>query len=269
VAATPDHNRINVLIVDDEEEAVANLEHILLEYVDPTLNIVGRAHSTAQAETLIAKFAPDALFLDIEMPNENAFLFLERVSPVNFDVIFVTAYDDYAIKAFKLNAVDYILKPLSIPELTRAVSKLKERIEFKSLVREKNRSYSELSKQVTNKLKTQKLTLKDSNNFAVVDFKDIYFIEAQGSYARILFAADSTTREFVQSNSLSDYEELMPENQFYRIHKSYLINCAHITRIFKDGTSQIVIRDQYTLPISRRRFQPLIEFLKNNEYQNG
>ena len=262
------HNKINVLLVDDEEEACANLQHVLHEYVDSTINIVGRAHNTTAAEQLILKSKPDALFLDIEMPNENAFAFLERISPVNFEVIFVTAYDEYAIRAFKLNAVDYILKPLSIPELARAVERLKERLEFKSLVREKNRSYTDLSKQVTNKLKSQKITLKDNNNFIVVDFKDIYFVEAQGSYARVLFGVDNAVKEIVLSNSLSDYEELMPDNQFYRIHKSYLINCAHITRILKDDTSQIVIKNQYTLPISRRRFQPLLEFLKNNDYQN-
>ena len=262
------HSRMNVLIVDDEEEACTNLRNILLEYVDPTINIVGEAHNTLEAEKLITKHSPAGVFLDIEMPNENAFSFLERISPVNFEVVFVTAYDDYAIRAFKLNAVDYILKPLSIPELKGAVAKLSERIQYKSLLKKKSQSYVDLSEQVNGRVKGQKITLKEGSDVVIVDFKDIYFIEAQGSYSRIVFAADGATREIVLSSSLSDYEELMPEDQFYRIHKSYLVNCFHVTRILKDGTSQIVINDKYTLPISRRRFQPLLEFLKNNDYQN-
>src|SRR5579872_4566369 len=91
---------INVLIVDDEKEACVNLENILKDYVDEGINIVGLAHNAKEAERQINEFAPDAVFLDIEMPNENAFHFLERISPVNFEVIFVTAYDEYAIRAF-------------------------------------------------------------------------------------------------------------------------------------------------------------------------
>ncbi len=264
----PEQKKINVIIVDDEEEACANLKHILHEYVDPELLISAEAHSTAEAERMIALHTPDALFLDIEMPNENAFLFLERISPVSFEVIFVTAYDDYAIRAFKLNAVDYILKPISINELSRAVIKLKDRLKYKSLLEERDRSYVGLANQVTNKLKSTKITLKDSNNFVLVDFKDIYFVEAQGSYARIVFTVENVVKEIVLSNSLSDYEELLPANQFYRIHKSYLINCVHITQIFKDDSSQVLIKGHHRLPISRRRFQPLLEFLKNNNYQN-
>src|ERR1700740_2529996 len=119
-----DHLSLNVLIVDDEMEACANLQHILSEYVDKEINIVGIANNTREAEAAIAKAAPAAVFLDIEMPNENAFHFLERIAPFNFEVIFVTAYDEYAVKAFKLNAVDYILKPISINELNQAVQRL-------------------------------------------------------------------------------------------------------------------------------------------------
>src|ERR1700689_5825299 len=122
-----DNALLNVLIVDDEMEACDNLKNILMEYVDKEINIAGIANNTREAEAQINNFLPDAVFLDIEMPNENAFHFLSRISPFGFEVIFVTAYDEYAIKAFKLNAVDYILKPISIAELTAAVQKLKEK----------------------------------------------------------------------------------------------------------------------------------------------
>jgi two-component system LytT family response regulator len=102
-------NSINIIIVDDENKACTILKDIITEYADPIIRVVGIAHSTYEAEALIYKLSPDAVFLDIEMPNENAFHFLERIAPFAFEVIFVTAYDEFAVKAFRLNAVDYIL----------------------------------------------------------------------------------------------------------------------------------------------------------------
>lgn len=259
-------SKLNVLLVDDEREACTNLKTILLEYIDPELNILGIANNTSQAENLINKLSPDAIFLDIEMPNENAFTFLDRISPFKFEVVFVTAYDEYAIKAFKLNAVDYILKPISINELASAYAKLKERIKYKKILADSNVSYTEISKQVINKVKQQRITLKDNSNIEVVDFKDIYFIEAQGSYSRILFLKDTVIKEIIMASSISDYEELLPSDMFYRIHKSYLINCGHVKQILKDDASHVVLKGKFTLPISRRRYTPLIDFLKCNGF---
>ena len=262
----PDNTKFSVLIVDDEKEACTNLKNMLLEYVDSGINIVGIAHNTSEAEKQIIKLAPDAVFLDIEMPNENAFHFLDRISPFNFEVIFVTAYDEYAVRAFKLNAIDYILKPISIIELKNAYQKLKDRIKYKNIIANNITSYNDLSNQAINKVKNQKITLKEGNSIEVIDFKDIYFVEAQGSYSRILFLKNNTTKEIIMSSALSEYEELLPAELFYRIHKSYLINCAHVKKILKDDISQVVIKDNITLPISRRRFPLLLDFLKRNDF---
>jgi two-component system, LytTR family, response regulator len=263
-----DHSVINVLIVDDEKEACANLAAILTEYVAGGINILGKAHSARDAEKQINKLRPDALFLDIEMPNENAFHFLERISPVNFEVIFVTAYDEYAIKAFRLNAVDYILKPLSIPELTGAVAKLSEKIKLKKLLSDNGANYTELSNIISNKVRSHRITLKDNNTIEVVDFKDIYFIEAQGSYIRIVFLKNDTIKEIVLSGTLTDYEELMPVESFFRIHKSYLVNCLHAGNILKDDVARLIINGKFHLPISRRRYTPLLEFLNKHGYSH-
>jgi two-component system, LytTR family, response regulator len=260
---------IGVVIVDDETGACENLKNLLAEYCGDGLNLLGIANSTREAEMLVEKLTPDALFLDIEMPPENAFQFLERISPVNFEVVFVTAYDEYAIRAFKLNAVDYILKPISITELIDATRKLRERIEYKRLSSATGTSFADMSRQMAAKGKLQKLTLKDAGNIEVVDFKNILFFEAQGSYSRVMFLRNGTVREKVMSTSLSDYEELMPADLFYRIHKSFLINCQHVRNVIRDDVGQVVINSDFTLPVSRRRFGALMEFLKNNEYYNG
>jgi len=260
-----DNNTFSVLIVDDEKEACTNLRNMLIEYVDPDINIAGMAYNTSQAEKLISKLNPDAIFLDIEMPNENAFHFLDRIAPFYFEVIFVTAYDEYAIRAFRLNAIDYILKPISIHELVNAYAKLKERLRYKKLIMNGEVSYTELSGQVRAKIKNQKITLKEGGNIEVVEFKDICFVEAQGSYSRILFIKNNTVKEIIMSSTLSDYEELLPTELFYRMHKSYLLNCSLIKKILKDETSQVLIRDNITLPISRRRFASFMDFLKSND----
>ena len=263
-----DQSQLSVILVDDEKKASANLKNMLLEFVDPNLNILGIASDTREAEALVHSLRPTAVFLDIEMPHENAFHFLDRIKPFDFEVVFVTAYDEYAIRAFRLNAIDYILKPIGVHELKNAVSKLKERIKLKQAIGADSTSFTEVSNQVNNRVKQNRIILKDISNTEVVDFKDIYFIEAQSSYSRIVFFKQNQVREMTLSSPLSDYEELLPADIFFRIHRSYLINCAQVKRILSDDAVSVVMQSNQTLPVSRRRYALLLEFLKNNDYYN-
>lgn len=260
---------VNILIVDDEKKACTNLRNLLVEYVDADINIAGLAHNTLEAEKQINDLHPDAVFLDIEMPKENAFHFLERISPFNFEVIFVTSYDEYAIRAFKLNAIDYILKPISINELKNAVNKLREKLKYKNSFPPVDSTYTQVSNQISNKAIPHKIILRSANSSEIVDFDKIHFIEAQGSYSKIVFAKNNAVKEVVMSNPLSDYEELLPADMFYRIHRSYLINCSFISKILKDDSCKIILKDNSVLPVSRRRYPILLEYLKNNRYFNG
>ncbi|MBC7554282.1 MAG: response regulator transcription factor [Taibaiella sp.] len=261
--------QLSVLLVDDEIEACRNLKSILLEFVDPDIKILGVAHNTAEAEKQLNIHNPDAVFLDIEMPNENAFQFLERVAPINFEVVFVTAYDEYAVRAFKLNAVDYILKPISITELANAVTKLKERIKYKSLLNTNTNDFTNVSKQITHKSKLNRITLKgNNNNVELVAFTDILYVEACGKYSKVFFLRHDVLAEILTSYAISDYEELLPSALFYRIHKSFLINCNLIKQIHKDDTTSIVMHHSVTIPVSRRRFSSLLEFLQTKPVYN-
>lgn len=255
---------VNVLIIDDEKKACSNLENMLKEYAGEGINVIGIANNTIEAEQQVINLKPDAVFLDIEMPNENAFHFLDRISPINFEIVFVTSHNEHAIKAFRLNAVDYILKPISIGELINAVQKLKDRVRYKKAFSDDYISYSQLSEQVGNQTPSHKIILKSVNATEVVDFKNIYFIEAQSSYSKIVFQKNSSIREIVMSNPLSDYEELLPVDIFYRIHRSYLANCTLIKKIWKDGSNKITLEGDIVLPISRRRHTLLLDFLKLN-----
>lgn len=251
---------LNIIIVDDEVEACNNLRNILLRDVDPAINILGVAQDTAQAEMLINAHKPDALLLDIEMPKENAFSFVERISPVDFEIVFVTAYDEYAVKAFRLNAIDYILKPINTYDLAAAIRKLKERVRYKASIRQP--AYEALSRQLNSHSKPRQIYLRDNNSVEIVDFKDLLFIAAKGSYSQVVFLKEGQVKQTVMSNSIAEYEELLPEDQFYRIHKSYLVNAMHIKQIIKDGSQVIASGNRFSLPVGRRRHSGLLTFLQ-------
>jgi two-component system LytT family response regulator len=262
----PDYCDLSILIVDDEKKACLNLKSMLKEYVEMQVFVVGIAHNTRDAELQIVQHKPDAVFLDIDMPKENAFHFLNRISPVNFDIVFVTAFDEYALKAFKANAVDYILKPISILELKNAITKLRDRREYRKKINLGN-NYDELSTQMQNRGPIRKIILKSSNCTEIVEFRHIYYVEAQSSYSKVVFLKGEEIKEMIMSNPLSEYEELFPVEWFFRAHRSYLLNCIHIKNLNSEDENYFVnLSRNFKIPVSRRRYQTLLEFLKNNEH---
>jgi two-component system, LytTR family, response regulator len=252
---------IRALIVDDEQEACDNLANILNEYIDERLDILGCANSTKDAEKMIKKLNPDVVFLDIEMANENAFQFLERLEEINFDIIFVTAYDEYAIRAFKLNAVDYILKPINIDELNKATKKLRERITYRDIVNKHTQQYQELAEQIASRTQQQQIILKDNNQYDTVPFKDIRYVKAMGSYSNIYFKKGNIYKSLLMSRAIAEYEELLPSDFFFRTHRSFLVNCRFIDTISKEAMV-VNLDNQESLPVGRRRLSELLQFLK-------
>jgi len=255
------HKRLNVCIIDDEERACLNLSNMLIEYVEPPINILGIFTSTEDAEKQLSILKPDAVFLDIEMPHENAFRFLDRISPFNFEVIFVTAYDEFALNAFRLNAIDYILKPISIKELQSAVQKLHQKKKYDRFNLLNPVSYQSVSNQITEKVKQDKLLLRDTNAVEIVKFDKIIYIEAQGNYSKVVFYTDKAIKWMVVCTFLSEFEELLPAENFFRIHRSFTINLQQVQKI-KTDTNEAVLKSGNTLPISRRRYASLMTALK-------
>lgn len=261
-ASENDKERINIFIIDDEERACLNLNNMLIEYTGSVLNVAGIFKSTADAELQLSELKPDAIFLDIEMPHENAFQFLDRISPFEFEIVFVTAYDEYAVNAFRLNAIDYILKPLSINELQRAVSKLREKVSYRKFAAEKSKAYTSIAEKVINKMQNDKLLLRDTNNIEIVSYNDVLFIEANGSYSKVVYFNGDIAKEMVVCTSLADFEELLPVEVFFRIHRSYVINVQHIRKV-KADPGEVLLPHDHKLPISRRKYPVLMSILKN------
>src|ERR1700761_5845117 len=155
---------INAIIVDDEIEACNNLSHLLKHNLGDKISIVATANNTKDAELRIAEFNPDVVFLDIEMPNENAFQFLTRLEKIDFEIIFVTAYDEYAIRAFKLNALGYILKPIDVDDLLKVTAILQERLIFNQIMqRHSKEGMIDLLKKIKEREPSAQIVLNDSN----------------------------------------------------------------------------------------------------------
>jgi len=254
--------KMSVVLIDDEVEACNNLRQMLAEIAPDSIEIAGQAQNTKDAGAIIDRLKPDAVFLDISMPVEDGLQFLDRLFPFDFEVIFVTAYDIHAIRAFRLNAVDYLLKPLHTEDLADAVRKLGQKLEHKRLTSTDTADFRFLSRQIRLREPARRLTLRDGNSVAFVDFGDILYLEAKGSYSRIIYRSGKQHQSMVMSFSLSEYEEILPDDLFFRSHRSYLVSRAHVSCVKTGDFCTVVLSNGAELPVSRRRAANFIGFLK-------
>lgn len=233
---------MKALIVDDELNARENLRILLERHVAPVTTTC-MAGSVSEALEAVAKHKPDIIFLDIEMPHENGFTFLEKVGEINFDVVFVTAYDHYAVKAFKFSAVDYLLKPIDIEELKKAVNRITSK---------RKAGASNVKVLMENKnlpgVKNKKIVLSLSDQFLFVELKDIIRLEAEDYYTWFYFC--NRDRVLISRN-LGEYEELLTEHDFFRVHKSHIINLNHIQKVLKADGGIVVMTDNSQIPVSK------------------
>ena len=260
----PHTNFLTALIVDDEPEACRNLQKRLSQYISCNIDVLGTAHDTRSAESLIRNLNPDVVFMDIEMPGETGFELLQRLGSFPFEVIFATAYDEYAIKAFKLHAIDYLLKPIAIDDLQVAVNSVMDKVLQKKTAAEDKTRYHELLNSIDSKKQTRHLAVKDKGITYIIGFERIAYIEAMAGYSKIFYTEGKLEKTLVSSHSISEYEEMLTADGFYRIHKSYLVNCTKVKAITKDETPCVLLPGETRLPIGRRRLAGLTSFLKND-----
>ncbi len=251
--------KLRAIIVDDEYHGRENLALLLKNYC-PEIMLLGMADSAKQARELLAEHQPEVVFLDIQMPNEDGFTFLESVEERNFSVVFVTAYDAYGIKAVKASAADYLLKPVSVNELKGAIKKLVSLHGNKQKAPELEQSYrasmDALIKDLSSQQLPQTLTLPMSNGFKMVPIKNILRIEADDNYTHVHVHQE---KSLVVAKTLKHFEGILDNNHFCRIHRSHIINLEYIKSFSKQDGGIVELTDETRLPISRRR---LPEFLR-------
>ena len=247
---------INALIIDDESACTESLTLELGMYC-PQVKVLACCHSAAEGLSAIIKHKPDLVFLDIEMPRMNGFELLNQLQQINFEIIFVTAYDQFAMKAFKFSAVDYLLKPIVYEDLIAAVNKVEQRI-IKSLGTDHLEAVLANINFLHNNLSTIAIPSLEGLEFVQVD--DINYCEAQVNYTCIHMTDGGS---LLLSKTLKNVESMLENHHFIRIHQSYLINITHIKKYIRGQGGYVIMRNGANLPVSRNKKEDFIKKISN------
>ena len=243
------------VITDDEQNSRETLRH-LLAAIAPEVKVVAEANNTAQAKEYIENLQPDLLFLDINMPGQTGIEFLEESGPLSCSVIFTTAYNEYAVKAFRLNAIDFLLKPIDPDELESAIIKVKKQPTLVN--KEQISGAGNILRQKDDK-GLQRLALNTSGGIHFIDMKDIIWLESMGAYTKFHLAGQNS---IVVSKGLKEFEELLANYSFLRIHQSNIINLQHIKKYVKGDGGQVWMSDGAEIEVSRRKKEEVIAALQ-------
>ncbi len=208
--------------------------------------VVAKTTNPVEGVSLINQYNPDVVFLDIEMPDLNGFQLLESLSNINFEVVFVTAYGQYAIEAIKKNAFDYILKPVSIPEVMNALGKVKEKLRNQQVF---STDYYKLIKDL-NPNHVQRNKIPTLKGFEFINIDDLIHLEADGSYTSAFLKNNG---KILISKPIKEIESLLNPTSFFRSHRSHIVNIAYIQSFSKENY-EIAMVDNSKIPLSRRRY---------------
>lgn len=242
---------LRAIIIDDEPNAVGLLALRLSQHC-PQVEVVASCTSSIRGLQAIFDYQPDVVFLDIEMPQMNGFQILEAVADLSFALIFVTAYDKFALKAFRYSAVDYLLKPIDSQELMQAVSRVEKQRQTK------REQVDHLKQQIQNpsRLLPDRIALPYQNGVAFVELKEVLYCESDDSYTKF-FLADG--QHYLVSKTLKEVQDLLEERNFLRIHRQYLVNLNQIKKFVKGEGSYLVMANGQSIPVSRAQKDRLVE----------
>ena len=236
---------LNAIIIDDEFNARENLK-IMLEEHCPELQIKGLGSSAEEGRQLIDSQNPDLVFLDIAMPNEDGFSFLNNIKDRKFSVVFTTAHNEFALKAFKADALDYLEKPIAVDDLKKSVIKV-SKYHQKNAVNNSNLNLKTLA----TKINAEKISIPTRDGYIIINNKDIVNLEASDNYTMIHLSDGS---RHLSSKNIKIYEEKLDENVFFRSHKSHIINVEYHLKEFSRSEGNVAIMTNgKNIPISRRK----------------
>lgn len=253
--------QINVLLIDDDPIALGYISRMIKKNC-PNLSIKGEAKSASEAREILDKFDIQVLFLDISMPEENGFDFLQSIDNSRYKVVFTTSYKQYTIKAMRANAVDYLMKPIKLAELKQVTDKLLKILDIKP---QPNKAI-ELQKVPEMQVLKQdqkgvgRLSLPDMRGFTIIEVKDITHLEADCNYTIFHFINRS---KIVVSKPIKLYENLLDNSVFFRIHKSCIINLRHLKEFSKIDGYYALMNDATSVSVSRRRIPEFIKAISH------
>lgn len=243
--------QIKAIIIDDELNSLLNLNKKLTEFC-PEVNVVASSRSPEEAILLIQEFKPDVIFLDIEMPRMNGFRMLEELKEFDFEIIFTTAYDHYAIDAIRICAFDYLTKPIAIKDLQNSIERLQKTMHLHT------KEKVDLLKQSLSETKSQedRIIVTTVEGMEFIPVKNILHIESNANYSKIFLTEGKT---ILVTRLLKEFESMLQPYQFYRVHNSHLINLKYLKKYIRTGGGQVVMQNGDIIDISRRKKE---EFLK-------
>lgn len=236
---------IKTVIIDDEANARNTLKSLLRNIAAP-IEVVGEGDDLDKAKQVIEQMQPDLVFLDIQLKTGTGFDVLQNLPTFKGEIIFVTAYDNYAIKAFQMAAFGYLLKPLQINELKEVVNRFKEQYNAKK----NTASRAQILIENFEEGNIKKLVIQNVNGFRVLSLNEIIYLKGEVNYTRFLLKG---REQLMTSKTLKEYENLLTNYGFYRIHQSYLINLRHVKEYIKGEGGEVVMVNNDQLDVSRRR----------------
>lgn len=253
---------MKALLVDDEDLARENLQILLSDHC-PNIEVIGMAGSVAEAKEKIATLKPDVVFLDIRMPSgEEGFELLNQIPTDKFLVVFVTAFKEFAVKAFKTNAIHYLLKPIDIEDLIQANEKLQTYQQLFESNPDNFKQYLEtlqnLSQSFTSQ-SSQRITIQHSKGFKIIDDHSIVRVEADGNCSKLFFN-DST--KYLDTRTLKTYETILDPKKFFRIHKSHIVNLDFLVEYISDDGYYVKLSDGEMVPVARSRVAEFMVTMK-------
>lgn len=244
-------------IVIDDIENIRKKNITVIKSNCPNIAIIGEAESVETGVSIINQLVPDLVFLDVEMADGTGFDLLQKLKPIHFKVIFITGYEDFAIRAFRFSAIDYLLKPLDPEDLIKAVNKAEASLSKEVLELKLNTLFSNLEHPKT----LHKLVLKTSDKIYSVDIKNIVNCEADRNYTTFYFI---DAQKLVVSTTLKEYDTLLKPFNFFRTHQSHLINMAYFDHFMKsEGSNMIVMKNKNTIPLATRKKEEFLSLIDN------
>jgi two-component system LytT family response regulator len=249
---------ITAIIVDDEPYSCETLTTLLDKYC-PTVKVIDVCYSAETALRSIPKNAPDVVFLDVEMPGMNGFELLEELNEINFQLVFTTSYDQYAIKAIRFSALDYLLKPVDREELQKAVEKVSQKLKT-TLPQQLEILLNKLHKTSSS---TQKVALPTMEGLQLIAIDSIIYCASESNYTRIYL---KQKEKIIVSRTLKDIEQMLDEYSFIRVHHSYLINLPEVEKYIKGEGGYLIMSDGSTVDVSRSRKEILMQKLQPSKF---
>ena len=245
---------LKAVMIDDDESNLSSLTEKLNRHC-PQVEIIARCSNAAEGIHAIDSLRPDIVFLDIEMPVMNGFVMLQHLSFKDFELIFVTAYDHYAIKAIRYSALDYLVKPVEIDELKIAVAKSAAKHSLKD-----RGLQLELLLEYLDKKRPRRMTIPTSDGLQFIDIENIVYLEASNNYTTV-YLADQ--QKYLVTRTLKDFEQILPGETFLRIHHSTIINRNFIEKYIRGEGGQVRMRNGVVLDVSKRKKVEFLEAIGN------